>query len=158
MNSIILNLVKSSTNNNFETYLWMSQNLRGRVFDRETATTITVAVSDLGNHGAGGAKEAVATIDVAVTKVNRSPKVTLSGGDSMTVDEDAKVPLSGRFAVGDDDNDAVTCELTTSHGALSLGWSLPSGVESVAGDYTAGAGILKIRGAPAKAEARGKCN
>ena len=45
MNSIILNLVKPSTNNNFETYLWMSQNLRGRVFDRETATTaIVVAV------------------------------------------------------------------------------------------------------------------
>ena len=80
---------------------------------------VSVAVSDLGHSGAGGAQVTTAVVAVTVTAVNDAPTMTIVGASTRETVEDTAVVLTG-LAVNDVDSLVVNVTLSAMRGRLLL--------------------------------------
>ncbi|MBW4580055.1 MAG: pre-peptidase C-terminal domain-containing protein [Tildeniella nuda ZEHNDER 1965/U140] len=83
--------------------------------------TISVAVTDQGSTGAGGAQTDTRTIDLIVNPINDAPTLTVPGAQAVL--EDATLSLAGLLDTTDADSgtNPVRVNLTATNGALTLG-------------------------------------
>ncbi|WP_181357624.1 cadherin-like domain-containing protein [Stenomitos frigidus] len=106
--------------------------------------TISIAVTDQGSTGAGGAKTDTKTIDLIVNPINDAPTLTVPG--AQTVLEDTALSLAGLIDTTDVDSgtNPVKVNLGTLNGKLTLG---TTGGLTFADNTTNGDGSLSFTGA-----------
>lgn len=89
--------------------------------------TLTIAVSDKGNTGAGGVLSLSDTIDVNIASTNNPPVITVPGG--QTINEDTTTGISG-ISVADPDAGGGTIAVTlgVAQGRLAVNTAASGGV------------------------------
>jgi hypothetical protein len=102
--------------------------------DFNGADTITIAVNDQGNTGAGGPLTASANITVIVAPVNDAPTVTDAGNQITDEDTDIVFTGSNKITIADVDAGSGTLTVTLSSAKAHLNLSQTTGLTFTSGD------------------------